>query len=375
LQQSEELFRRLSTCFPIGIFTTDVSGVCTYTNPRFQQIYETENTINWLDKIHPEEQQTTTKEWEIALKLGNPYSREFRIISSQQTEQWIYLSSAPLYTDTGQITGCVAIVEDITERKQAQQKQIELVREQTIRKEAETANRLKDEFIAILSHKLRTPLNAIFGWAKLLRSHKLEPSVIEKALETIERNATLQTQLIDDILDISRIMHGKLRLNLSPVDLILVIAAVIDTFELEAQAKNIQLEFAQHPQKVNISLPQFIVAGDCSRLQQIIWNLVSNAIKFTKSGGIVEILLEKTESQQAKIIIKDTGIGIKPEFLPFVFDRFRQADSSTTRHHGGLGLGLAIVRYLVEIHHGTINAESLGEDQGSTFTVQLPLLK
>jgi PAS domain S-box-containing protein len=430
LQQSEELFRSLSACSPIGIFTTDIHGVCTYINPRFQQIYETKSAINWTDRVHQEEREQAIKNWHQVLQLGTPYNQEFRIISSQQTERWIYLSSAPLHSDTEKIIGYVGTVEDITERKEAQQKQLELVREQTIRKEAETANRLKDEFIATLSHELRTPLNAIFGWAKLLRSRKLEQKVVEKALETIERNATLQTQLIDDILDISRIMHGKLRLNLSPVDLVSIITTVINTLQLEAKTKNIHLEFIKYNQAedhipatenhdsvpqseatqpinsssrncnqspafddtllvnhkkitslsshspiLSTSSSQFIVAGDSSRLQQVIWNLVSNAIKFTNSGGKVEIHLEKIDLQEAKISVKDTGIGIKSEFLPYVFDRFRQADGSTTRHHGGLGLGLSIVRYLVEIHHGTISATSPGVNQGANFTIILPLLK
>ncbi|AFZ00665.1 ATP-binding protein [Calothrix sp. PCC 6303] len=441
LQQSEELFRSLSACSPIGIFTTDIHGVCTYVNPRFQEIYDTKSVVSWTEAIHPEEREEAIANWHEALQVGTTYNREFRILTPQNIERWIFLSSAPLHSDTDTVIGYVGAVEDITKRKEAEQKQIELVREQTIRKEAETANRLKDEFIATLSHELRTPLNAIFGWAKLLRSRKLDQNVIEKALETIERNAILQTQLIDDILDISRIMHGKLRLNLSPVDLISVISAVIDTLQLEAKTKNIQLEFIKHiqtpddtsttenysstlesdaPQSMdsasknpnqtfnldNISLvenkkitslsthspippisgisnsvnstrspSQFIVAGDSSRLQQVIWNLLSNAIKFTNSGGKVEIHLEKIDFQQAKITIKDTGIGIKPEFLPYVFDRFRQADGSTTRHHGGLGLGLSIVRYLVEIHHGTISAISPGVDQGATFCINLPLLK
>jgi PAS domain S-box-containing protein len=444
LQESEELFRSLSACSPIGIFKTDIDGVCTYTNPRFQEIYGAEYALNWTEAIHPEDQDAIAQ-WHEALQLGNSYNQEFRIlrkseeasskknevsVTPQNIQRWIYLSSAPLHSDTGKVIGYVGTAEDITERKEAEQKQLELVREQTIRKEAETANRLKDEFLATLSHELRTPLNAIFGWAKLLRSRKLERNVVEKALETIERNATLQTQLIDDILDISRIMHGKLRLNLSPVDLTSVITAVIDTLQLEAKTKNIQLEFiqnsqtqhhipttenhhsvaesepaqliqsssknyTQNPTLDHISLvegkkitslsrhlpisstspSQFIVAGDSSRLQQIIWNLVSNAIKFTNSGGKIEIHLEKIDFQQAKISIKDTGIGIKPEFLPYVFERFRQADGSTTRHHGGLGLGLSIVRYLVELHQGTISATSPGVNQGATFSINLPLLK
>ncbi|MEA5514378.1 ATP-binding protein, partial [Nodularia sp. UHCC 0506] len=247
------------------------------------------------------------------------------------------------------------------------------------------ANRMKDEFLAILSHELRSPLNAILGWAQLLRSRKLSDIQIARAMETIERNARTQTQLVEDLLDISRMIRGQLHLNVCTCDLVPLIESAIETVHLAAQSKEIDLRFSWIPSlEMQQNRARFLVSGDIERLQQIIWNLLSNAIKFTPTGGRVEISLSvsinhgqelpRTMTSYAQIQVKDTGIGIKPEFLPYVFDRFRQADSSSTRSYGGLGLGLAIVHHLVELHGGTIHVDSLGEEQGATFTVKLPLL-
>jgi signal transduction histidine kinase/ActR/RegA family two-component response regulator len=239
--------------------------------------------------------------------------------------------------------------------------------QQLARTQAESANRIKDEFLAVLSHELRSPLNPILGWTRLLRSRKLDEQKTAHALATIERNANLQTQLIGDLLDVSRILQGKLSLNIAPVDLASTITAAMETVRLAAQAKSIQIHTA-----LNEAIGQ--VAGDGDRLQQIIWNLLSNAVKFTPEGGRVEVRLERIGSQ-AQISVSDTGKGISPDFLPYVFDYFRQADGATTRKFGGLGLGLAIVRHLTELHGGIVTAESLGEGQGATFIVRLPLLK
>ncbi|BAY36253.1 two-component hybrid sensor and regulator [Nostoc sp. NIES-2111] len=234
------------------------------------------------------------------------------------------------------------------------------------------ANRMKDEFLAILSHELRSPLNAILGWAQLLQSRKLSEAQTAKGLETIERNAKAQTKLIEDLLDISRMIRGKLRLNVSTCNLIPIIETAIENINLAAQAKDIELTFfLNHPVTEN---PPLQVSGDPERLQQIIWNLLTNAIKFTPPGGKVEVKLTKITHSHAQIQVIDTGIGINPSFLPYVFDRFRQADSSSTRSHGGLGLGLAIVRHLVELHGGTVHVDSPGEGKGATFSIQLPLL-
>ena len=237
-----------------------------------------------------------------------------------------------------------------------------LKREQAARLEAERANRLKDEFLATLSHELRTPLNAIMGWAHVLGQSSHDRDTVQRASAVIRQNATSQSQLIDDILDVSRIVGGRLVLDTELVDLHAVIDDAIDSLMPAAAAKSIQ---------VVRNLDRDIkVVGDRDRLQQVVWNLVSNAFKFTPKGGRVEIRLMAVEGD-AQIEVSDTGIGISAEFLPFVFDRFRQADSSMSRRHSGLGLGMAIVRHLVELHGGTVSVESAGENQGTTFRLLL----
>ncbi|WP_088889282.1 PAS domain S-box protein [Leptolyngbya ohadii] len=233
------------------------------------------------------------------------------------------------------------------------------------RAKAEAANRIKDEFLAVLSHELRSPLNPILGWTRLLRTRQLAATKTEQALETIERNARLQAQLIEDLLDVSRILQGKMTLNIAPVDLATTIEAALETVRLAVEAKHIQLQTILNPIAGSI-------LGDTNRLQQVIWNLLSNAVKFTESGGRVTIRLEQV-GRSAQIQVEDTGKGISSEFLPHVFDYFRQEDGTTTRQFGGLGLGLAIVRQLTELHGGTVSAESPGQDLGATFTVSLPL--
>ncbi|GAA6622540.1 ATP-binding protein [Scytonema sp. NUACC26] len=253
------------------------------------------------------------------------------------------------------------------ERQHAEVKQAQLfAREQEARQEAEAANRIKDEFLAVLSHELRTPLNPILGWAKLLKDGRCPPEKMQQALDTIERNAQLQTQLIEDLLDISRIMRGKLVLNTASVDLQLAIAAALDTVRLAADTKGIMLQ-------THLESSVALVVGDSARLQQAIWNLLSNAVKFTPTGGRVEVRLVQINNR-AQLQVSDTGKGINPEFLPYVFEHFRQEDGATTRKFGGLGLGLAIARQIVELHGGRIWVESPGEDRGATFTIELPVL-
>lgn len=233
------------------------------------------------------------------------------------------------------------------------------------RQEAETANRLKDEFLATVSHELRTPLNAIFGWSRMLASGRLDEASVARAVETIERNARAQEQLIEDILDVSRIITGKIRLDVAPIEIAQVIEAAVDALRPTADTRGLRLQ-------TMLDTKPNLVLGDAGRLQQIIWNLLSNAIKFTPKGGRVQITLERINSH-IEIRVSDTGQGISSEFLPYVFERFRQADSSTTRKYGGLGLGLAIVRHLTELHGGSVAAESPGEGLGSTFILRLPL--
>ncbi|MDQ1524170.1 MAG: hypothetical protein QOE47_2094, partial [Pyrinomonadaceae bacterium] len=228
------------------------------------------------------------------------------------------------------------------------------------------ANRVKDEFLATLSHELRTPLTAILGWAKLMRSESFDPQMSGRALEIIERSAVAQSQLINDLLDVSRIITGKLRLVAQPVELAPVIAAAVDSLRPAADARGVRLDVRLEDAAVQVS-------GDADRLQQVIWNLVSNAIKFTPKAGRISVQLRRAESH-AEIVVEDTGQGINQEFLPYIFDRFRQADGSTTREHSGLGLGLSIVLHIVELHGGHVRAESEGEGRGTTFRITLPLM-
>lgn len=267
----------------------------------------------------------------------------------------------------------IAVKESLEKQRLRQEYEATLERlkqsEERFRQQAKAlaeANQLKDEFLAILSHELRTPLNPIIGWVQMLRNHRVAADKTDYALGTIERNAKLQAQLIDDLLDISRILRGKLRLNFVPVDLVQVTEAALETIHLAAQAKHLRIE-------TRLESRGRFVAGDAGRLQQVMWNLLSNSVKFTPEGGTVTVSL-RYEGLQAQLTIHDTGKGISPEFMPHVFEYFRQADSSTTRKFGGLGLGLAIVRHLIEMHNGTVEVQSFGEGQGTTFTVTLPLM-
>ncbi|HEX9962618.1 MAG TPA: ATP-binding protein, partial [Pyrinomonadaceae bacterium] len=279
----------------------------------------------------------------------------------------IYSYAAPVFDEDGNVVSCIAAHIDVTERKKDErERERQLDLEQSLRLQAEEANRLKDEFLATVSHELRTPLNSIIGWITMLRDGNLAGANRERALEAIERGAKSQSQLIEDLLDVSRIISGKLGLNVQPVNIVPVINAAVETVRPAAEAKAIELHAIINPGIAMIS-------GDADRLQQIIWNLLSNAIKFTPKGGAVEIVLPESDSQ-IEIIVRDNGKGISRDFLPFVFDRFRQADGSITRHFTGLGLGLAIVRHLVELHGGSVGVESEGEGKGATFTVRLPVL-
>jgi signal transduction histidine kinase/CheY-like chemotaxis protein len=258
------------------------------------------------------------------------------------------------------------IIEDITQRKEAEAQVSQLLeKEQQAREEAEAANRLKDEFLATLSHELRTPLNSILGWAQMLQRGTLSQKQTTKALSIIERNVRDQTKLVEDLLDVSRIVRGKMKLDLRLVDLYQVVNEALNMVRPTAEAKSIQLQILPpEPEILRIN-------GDVDRLRQIIWNLLINAIKFTPNKGKVTVRLEQVE-EMVMVHVTDTGIGIESDILPHVFDRFRQVDSSSRRRHGGLGIGLAIVRHLTELHGGSVTATSEGQDQGSTFSVKLP---
>jgi PAS domain S-box-containing protein len=271
-----------------------------------------------------------------------------------------------LRDDRGKLVSVLSLVLDVTARQRAEdEKAALLVRERDARRHAEEADRLKDEFLATLSHELRTPLTSILGWASMIRNGEVEGSNAARAIETIERNARSQARLIDDLLDVSRIITGNLRLDLHPLNLAPIVEAALDALRPTADVKGIQLHTRFVP-------GDCLVKGDTNRLRQVIWNLLSNAIKFTQRGGSVNIDLHCVD-YTARLTVSDTGEGISSEFLPYVFDRFRQAEGSISRKQGGLGLGLAVVRHLVELHGGTIGAESEGLGKGSSFTVDLPL--
>jgi signal transduction histidine kinase len=266
----------------------------------------------------------------------------------------------------------LTLEDEITERKKVELelraardelKQL-LVSEQLARAEAVTANRMKDEFLATVSHELRTPLNAIIGWTHILGKGQLDHEASRRAIETIERNAKSQAQLVEDILDVSRVITGKLQLNIGRVDVAAIINAAIDSVQPAADSKEIEIE-------VTLDASIRHIVGDANRLQQVIWNLLANAIKFTPSGGRVNVFLRR-KAGFIQIFVSDNGKGIDPAFVPFIFDRFRQEDASTTRNYGGLGLGLSIVRHLIELHGGTVSAHSAGHEMGATFTISLP---
>ena len=292
--------------------------------------------------------------------LADPEDRLRAILQLQQKARSLEAVKAELEVQVVENTRLRQRVrQDSEERRQL------LTLEREARAEAEAANRVRDEFLATVSHELRTPLTAIVGWTDMLRSGQLDEQSAANALATVERNAHAQTQIVGDLLDVSRIIAGKLRLNVQPVNPATYIEAGIEAVRPAAEAKGVRIL------KV-IDTGAGVVAGDPARLQQVAWNLLSNAVKFTPRGGRVQVRLGRVDPH-VEVEVSDTGDGIKPEFLPYVFDRFRQADMSSTRRHGGLGLGLAIVRHLVELHGGTVSAESRGEGLGSTFTIALPL--
>lgn len=289
------------------------------------------------------------------------------LIARDGTERPIDDSAAPIRSNYGELIGAILVFRDITERKHAEaEREALLRREQRLREQAEESNRLKDIFLSTVSHELRTPLTPILGWARMLRVKQFDEDGRRHAVEIIERNAESQKQLIDDLLDVSRIITGKLFLERRPVDLHKVIESSIETVMSAAETKGIEIQTEFQPGSE-------LVMGDTHRLRQVFWNLLSNAVKFTPKGGGVRVRAAR-EGSQLKVTVKDSGQGIPADFLPYVFDRFRQADGASTRVHGGLGLGLAIVRHLTELHGGAVGVASEGENLGAEFTIMLPLM-
>ncbi|MEH1851527.1 MAG: ATP-binding protein [Nostoc sp.] len=372
LRQSEERYRYLAEAIPQLVWTTKPNGECDFFNQNWCDYtgltLEQSLGSGWLAALHPDDVQKTDKVWSDAVKSRTIYNHEYRFKRALDgSYRWQLARGLPLKDEQGFVVKWFGTCTDIHEQKQILEERAHLLElEQIARAKAETANRIKDEFLAVLSHELRTPLNAILGWSKLLQSRRLDQTKTSEALATIERNANLQVQLIEDLLDISRILQGKLTLNITKINLESTILSALETMRLAAETKLIEVNTAFEPDVGQIM-------GDSTRLQQVVWNLLSNAIKFTPRGGKVEVRLEEADGY-AQIIVSDTGKGISADFLPYVFDYFRQADSTSTRNFGGLGLGLAIVRNIIEMHGGIVKADSHGEGKGAIFTVSLPLL-
>jgi len=322
----------------------------------------------FLERLHPEDRAPTEAAMRQSLdgRGGGQFRVEYRTLEGgTDRERWLDARGKAFFDDTGRAVRFAGTVLDITERKRMEAERVALLeREQAARTEAEKANRLKDDFLATVSHELRTPLTAILGWVQILRSGQLPEERRLRALETVERNAYAQSQLVEDLLDISRIMSGKLTLELERVDLGSVVEAALESIRPAAVAKDIRL----HPAIDSTSN----VMGDPTRLQQIVWNLLSNAVKFTPKGGSVQVLVTGRDAS-VEVVVTDTGKGIPADFLPHVFERFRQAEGSVARKYGGLGLGLSIVKHLVELHGGSIDVFSDGADQGATFSLRLPM--
>jgi PAS domain S-box-containing protein len=374
LLENREWLRMTMQGSRMGTWTRELDGTNRVQwSPELEQIFgltpgEFPGTEEaFFDFVHPDDHEPLTQAVRYAIENHADYDIEFRYTPKGGGLRWMTGRGRAFYDADGKPYRLAGLGWDITERKRAEQERQQLLlSESAARAEAEAANRTKDEFLATLSHELRTPLNAIVGWAGMLRAGRLDQDNLSRAIEIIDRNARVQSQLIDDILDVSRIVSGKIRLDVRPVELTQVIEAAVDSIRPAAQAKNIQVHIAIDPKAGPVS-------ADPDRLQQIVWNLLSNAVKFTPSGGEIRILA-RTANSNVEIVVKDSGEGIGADFLPHVFERFRQADGSLTREHKGLGLGLAIVRHLVELHGGSVKAESAGEGKGATFCVMLPLL-
>jgi PAS domain S-box-containing protein len=348
---------------------TDLNGTITYWNRFAEKLYgwAASDAIgrNIVEVTPSNLSREEASEILSRLKRGESWSGEFIVQHRDGSMFPAMVTDSPVCDGNGQLVGIIGVSIDISERKRIEAERAELlVREQEARKLAETASRMKDEFLANLSHELRTPLNAIVGWSEMLKRKQVIGQVAEQAIDVIQRNARAQAQIIEDLLDVSRIIAGKLALNAEPVELKKVVEAALDAIQPIAGAKRVTVtkSFAE---------TDYHVVGDPVRLQQIVWNLLTNAVKFAP-GGRVDVRVESDDAA-VRIVVEDTGQGISADFLPFIFERFWQADSSYSRRHSGLGLGLGIVRHLVEMHGGTVDAHSMGEGRGSTFTVTLPL--
>jgi PAS domain S-box-containing protein len=357
IRESEQNLATLAQTLPQLVWMSRPDGYIFWYNRNWYDYTGTQpeqmENEGWKAVHDPEILPQVISRWQYSLETGAPFEMEFPLRRHDGQFRWFLTRVNPLRDANGEIIRWFGTNTDIEEMRQ-------------MRIQAENANRLKDDFLATLSHELRTPLNAILGWSQIVRTRKLGETEMQNALSIIDRSARAQKQLIEDILDVSRIITGKFRLDVQAIDLIKVITAAIETARPGAEAKNIRLQMLLDPEATNIS-------GDPDRLQQVVWNLLSNAVKFTPKNGRIQVRLERINSH-VEITVSDTGKGIEAEFLPFIFDRFRQFDGSMTRRQGGLGLGLALVRQIVELHGGTVSVDSKGRDLGAVFSIHLPLL-
>jgi PAS domain S-box-containing protein len=369
IAEREARFRQLADTMPQLAWIARGDGHISWYNRRW---YEYTGTTpqqmegwGWQAVHDPDVLPEVLERWRSSIATGAVFEMELPLRAADGTFRPFLTRVAPLRDDAGQVVQWFGTNTDVTEQRRAAEEREQLLeREREARSVAENASRMKDEFLATLSHELRTPLNAILGWAHLLGQGQRSAEELARGMRTIERNARAQTQIVEDLLDMSGIVGGKVRLEVQRVDLAALISSSIQAVAVSAEAKGVRIDTVLHSRAAPIT-------GDPARLQQVLWNLLSNAVKFTPRGGRIEVRLERVGAD-AKLTVADTGEGIEPAFLPFVFDRFRQGDASTTRRHGGLGIGLAIVKQLVELHGGKVHARSAGPDQGSSFTISLP---
>lgn len=370
LQESENQLRLITDSLPVLISYLDNEERYQFNNAEYERWFGL--TPDQLRGMHVREVAGDALYSRIRNHIrralrGEIVAYEERIASPNLGDRYVHVTMVPDRGSNGEVRGVFILSADISDRRAAEKEREQLLEnERVARGEAERASRLKDEFLATLSHELRTPLSAIVGWSQLLQRPTRSPDDIEKGIAAIHRNARAQKQLIEDLLDLSRIISGKLRLKRAEVDVERAAADAVESVMLSANSKGIILTTEFEP-----NLPT--VLGDASRIQQILWNLLTNAVKFTPSGGEVHLSIRE-EDGFVRVVVRDTGMGIEGRFLPHLFERFRQADASTTRQHGGLGIGLALVKQLVELHGGTVTAASEGEGRGATFIVQFPAL-
>ncbi|MBI3653472.1 MAG: response regulator [Acidobacteria bacterium] len=370
LPESVERYQAIVEALPEILFTALPNGRIDFINQQFYDYTGLKGgeyqDFGWFEALHPEDVENVSRGWREAVESGTTFNAEYRFRRADGHYRWFRCRAVPLRDEAHHISKWFGICMDMTEQKRLEQERENLLlREMQARDLAEAANRAKDEFLAMVSHELRAPLNAVLGWINILRSQEIDEATFRHALETIERSAKSQATLIEDLVDSAMIATGKMRIKMERVNLVAVVQAALDVVVPAAEAKAISINF-----KVTANHTQ--VLGDASRLQQVMWNLLSNAVKFTPEGGSIEVIIQNSDGN-AQITVSDSGRGITAEMLPFVFERFQQADVARTKRFGGLGLGLSLVKQLVELHGGVVQASSAGDGKGATFIVNLPL--